>query len=562
MENLINKTFERLQSYDIKERISGNNKQNLFVDNLFKYDTTTENGALSHSTTDDLIVDDFSNAGSYRDRDIEDVFETMFELWEVDPDNALKSIFYLRLITRKVKGGFFETENLQKGQGNKDESIKRMLWLAYYQPKVFYKNLWLIPLVGSWKDLFTLMTIDFEGRIDRNKIFELIKKGLADEYNIDLVKKYLPAVKSNSKIKTNRGILLNSVAKQLATYLFSDEVSSGQIKKTYRKFKSSGKAHTFQQKISNGLYEDIDFNLIPGKALNLMVNSNFLSNHNLEDEFIKWLDSKENINYNGYIYELTRNITKNNDYNKSLNIIQRHTINKQYQSLIDKVKKDTKCGDIKGNVLCALDTSGSMMTSINKSGVSAFDVCIGLGIYFSDLNQGYFHNIVAMFDNTSSIKKLNGDFVTKYNSIVNDNIAWGSTNFLSVIDLLVDMRKKQPNIPLEDYPDTILVISDMQFNDTNRCNTNHEEAIRRLEEVGLTGIKFIWWDVTSFERKDYPSKYNDMNTFFFSGFDGSIINELLGFEIQTTPEGKIREIDMTEIVQKVYNQDILKQLKL
>ena len=39
----------------------------------------------------------------------------------------------------------------------------------------------------------------------------------------------------------------------------------------------------------------------------------------------------------------------------------------------------------------------------------------------------------------------------------------GSTNFQSVVDEIVRIRKSNPNIPLEDYPSTLLVVSDMQF---------------------------------------------------------------------------------------------------
>jgi hypothetical protein len=555
LENLMKINQEK--NYQNKSKtIKDENQDNLFINNLFKKDTYTENGALSNSTTGDIIVDDFSNAGSYRDRSLVDVFNTMDKLWHKSPEKALQSIFYLRNITRKVKG-FITLDELQKGQGNKDESIKRLLWLAYFQPKVFEKNSWLIPVVGYWKDLFTLLTIDFENRIDKNKIFDLILKGLSDEYNIDLVKKYLPSIKSTKKTNTTKSIILNQIAKDLAKYM---NVSH----KEYRLLKSSGKAHEFQQYISKGLYDDIDFNKIPGKALTEIATNNFLSNHNLENKFLNWLeDSNSNIKFNGYVYELANKI------NYNMNIITKKTIDLQFESLINTMKEDGDKNIIKGNVLCALDTSASMERSIGNGKTTAYEVCISLGIYFSNLNNGYFKDVVAMFDNTSYIKKLNGGFSTKYQDLKDERIAWGSTNFQSIIDMLVKMRKENPNIPLSDYPETILVVSDMQFNPSggygyndNIDLTNYQMAIEKLSEVGLNNIKFIWWDVTSDERKDYPSTLNDLNTYMFSGFDGSIITELLGGEIETKEEENNKPISMEELLEKVYNQELFKQLKL
>ena len=161
---------------------------------------------------------------------------------------------------------------------------------------------------------------------------------------------------------------------------------------------------------------------------------------------------------------------------------------------------------IKSNVWCAIDTSGSMLDYISdKSNLTASDVAISLGIYFSTLNEGAFHKNVIMFDSTSTVKQLNGTFSEMYESILTSPTAWGSTNFMSVVDEIVRIRKYNPNIPLSDYPDTLLIVSDMQFNYCGDTTTNYEKMKDKLYKVFpqefVDNMKFIWWQVNGAELK-------------------------------------------------------------
>ena len=144
-------------------------------------------------------------------------------------------------------------------------------------------------------------------------------------------------------------------------------------------------------------------------------------------------------------------------------------------------------------MLCALDTSGSMACGIaNVPGLTSFDVCVSLGLYFSALNKGAFHNTVAMFDNHSSLKTLHGEsFTDKWYEILKENTAWGGTNFQSLIDLIVDTRKKNPNIPLEDFPQTLIVVSDMQFNPTGSYSYSRSAERTNNESVIKSNVKEI-----------------------------------------------------------------------
>ena len=126
-------------------------------------------------------------------------------MWDTDPKQALKMVFYNRMISRTVKG-FAKSDNMQSGQGNKDEFRKCIIWIARYYPAVLNKNMWLIPLVGCWKDLWHE---DLLEDLDTLAVYQLIERGMHCEYNADLIAKYLPRIRSDlilpQRVKMKQG---------------------------------------------------------------------------------------------------------------------------------------------------------------------------------------------------------------------------------------------------------------------------------------------------------------------------------------------------------------------
>lgn len=525
---------------------------NSFLTAVSQYDTYTENGALSHSTSGDTFLDYFSKSGAYRDRSQSDVDADVSRMWAESPIMTLQMLFYLRMVTRKTKG-LFESDTVQKGQGARDEYRKAMSWVARYHGDVLNENLWLMPIVGCWKDLWHPTLIDV---LDQDKVMGLIKMGLDDKYNRDLLAKYLPKIRSASNTHNDRHKRLNQFARSVCSSL-------GWTEKMYRKFKSSGEAHAFQRVMSQGLWDQLDFNRISGKALlNLATNKGrddqltVLQRHGLEDRYINWLKKQPTAKFTGYVYELGAKIP---GYGNTLSLAEKITLDKQFDGLIELAKKDQ--GGLNGNIWCALDTSGSMSEPVT-TGVTAYDVCVSLGVFFSTLNTGAFKDHVIMFDNESSKLKLNGTFTDKMTQIRSASIAWGGTNFQSVIDEIVRVRKSNPNIPVEDYPTTLLVVSDLQFNCSGSTETNYQTAMRKLREVGLPEIQVIWWQVTG-RTKDVPSLSTDAGTVMISGFDGSILTLILGGEQDTidASTGETRKLNAYEQMLKALNQEILKQVR-
>ena len=538
------------------------NKTNAFIKAAkFRAYSVTENGATALATTGSILVDQFGKAGNFRGRPIDAVFYDMDKLWEENPQSALRFPFYLRLITRKTridKG--VKTEKVQKGQGARDEAFKRLLWLARFHKDEFARNIAILPIVGSWKDMWSLLYYDItEGThaIDENLIFSLLKLGLENELHVDLVKKFMPRIKSSSKCNTEWTLNMNMFAKRFAKYLRVPYTK-------YNKLKASGTAHDFQKLICNGKYEELDWNKIPGRALSLLASGNFLKRHNLVNSYQDWIDKQDVAPFVGYPCELYKRFRNMSSRSYTLS----KTIDKQFDGLVKKAEAD---GKVTENVLVGLDTSGSMMTQIKGlSNYYCLDMAVSLALFFAKLNKGAFHNKVMMFDNVSTPFDLPSESFTT-NAKALPHVGCGGTNFQSIIDELVKIRVQNPQIPLEDYPKTILVVSDMQFNPISRNwgwtsipitekATNAEYSRNKLKEVFpsefVDSMKFVWWDCAGRGTNTYEGESDNGQDFFFSGFDGSILTFLIGAEEKenTTQSTKLTAED---VALNALNQEIL-----
>lgn len=539
-----------------------------FIDAATTNDRLTENGAAVHSTTGNKTLDYFAVCGTYSKRDPNLVAADIGKMLEENPLIALKVLFYLRLVTRNSRLNASEKLHLQKGLGCKDEFIKGWAYLCVHYKEFAKKNAWLVPTVGSWKDLWYDSNItNFFHYTDYSIAFPLIKSGLQDEFQRALIAKYLPRYITKKNRTTPRHERMSQFAIAFSRYMNWNL-------EEYRRFKSNPelKAHIWQRQITNQEYNKIDFNTISGRALGKIVQSKFLKNHNLTDSYANWINGKPAAPFTGYVHELIAKMKTYSSTNEdSIKVI---TLNKQYAGIIEKYSKDPNRK--KENILVASDGSGSMSFESAKiaNGVYAIDVALALTILISDLNDAPFRNKFIHFNNVSSLESIDGNTLFEKYYNLQHKIGFGSTNFQSIIDLLIRVKKQNPALTIRDFPTTIVVVSDMQFNPVNYAKdttTNHETAIQRLSEYGLEDIRFIWWNVVA-RTKTVEVKEFTKNTALMSGFDPAALSNILGFETKTEEvidnDGKVSykstRITKTplESMLEVLNQDILNKVTI
>lgn len=436
--------------------------ENQFIKQALKVssETKSENGAKKYVTTGNNFVDNFASASYFKEpRSYEEVAKDMQILWNSNSKLCVKMAIYMRLITRKSKivtKDKVEELDVQRGQGLKNEGIMRMLWLAINQPLTFKVNLPLFIAAGSWKDVIKMLSLDLQyhgwnnRKLDWNFIYLVLSAGLNNPETTSLVLKYLPTIRTNKNCTTLESQANTIIGRWLA-HKFFPNLEKGSAFKAYRKNKSEGVAHEWQQLISQQLYTSLNFDHIAGRALALLVGSKFLENHNLTKKYIDWISSKPVAKFTGYVFELFAPFDNNN---RHIEDYKEKTINAQFAQLVKTGKENVNA---KSSLLVVRDTSGSMTSTARGCNVSSFCIAKSMALYFSEFLEGYFAGTFAEFSDGCKLHKwAEATPVDKY---LNDHCkAYGSTNFRSVIDLFI--RLKLEGVEEKDFPSGILCVSD------------------------------------------------------------------------------------------------------
>jgi hypothetical protein len=519
-------------------------------------ETFSGNGSKKYSSTNNDFVDQFGKLGSYKEpRSYKDISNDMSILYANSPLLAVMFILYIRTITRVVS--LFngkKTTSVQRGAGLRHESIVRMIWLHVNHSDVFWKNITLFISVGSWKDIIQMMSYDLQfngwnGRIlDWIGFGRLLLAGLENPQHSELIKKYLPQIKANSKCHTLESQADNVIAKWICSLLYGSKADT-RTYRSYRKLKTSGTAHQWQQLISQGKFLQIDFNTIHGRALAQLVSSKFLQNNGLEEVYQKWISTKPIAKFTGYVYELASNIKW--DMKK----YQVDTINAQYNQLLDLA------GKTNSNMIVVKDTSGSMDSVAIGTNVSSYHVAKSLSIFLGNLLQGFFHNHYIDFSSTAILRAIKGsNFVEHWNTESRRQSA--NTNFMAVCTLFCDIHKK--GVPEDQFPSGMICISDGQF-DRNYYGTTSIEAFRKqlryngFSQSFIDNFKFVFWDINNtfygskFTNSKFESFGPEKNVFYFSGFDASVITFLTGIEGSKSSPTNARELFDSAMDQEVLN---------
>lgn len=136
--------------------------------NAMKQDTNftlTENGAVTHKSTLNGLMDLFALGGAYRTRSDADCITLFKAAFDEDEAHALKCLFYLR----DVRGG----------QGERRFFRVVMRWLAIHHPEVARRNMKFIPEYGRYDDLYCLVGTPLE-----KEMFNFLKHEMVEGLEI------------------------------------------------------------------------------------------------------------------------------------------------------------------------------------------------------------------------------------------------------------------------------------------------------------------------------------------------------------------------------------------
>ncbi len=473
--------------------------------------TLTENGALTHKSTMDNLLDLFAMGAAYRSRSDEDCIMLFKNAFEADPVYALKCLFYIR----DVRGG----------QGERRFFRVVSKWLASYDVEAMKRNLVYVPEFGRWDDLFSFIGTPLE-----NDALNIVKHQLALDVECktpSLLAKWMPS-ENTSSFKTR------STAMHIRKYL---NMTSKQYRKTLSILRA--RINVLERLMSEGRWDEIEFDKIPSKAG--LKYKNAFARHDIErmkrnpevksyEAFAKDTTTKVNAK-DLYPYEVVAKAGKlmgcdsywSRGSAVALDNTDRLMVNKYWENLADYFNGKSL------NALAVVDTSGSMW---GTEASAPINVAISLGLYCAERAKGPFAGHYVSFSSRPQLVECAGvDFCDKVQRIWRTNLC-ENTNIEATFDMLLNTAI-QNHCTQSDLPENIIVISDMEF-DTGRgyygrgsnIKTLMENIRQKWADHGYRMPHLIYWNVQA-RQNNIPENIGVGNISYVSGMSPSIFEQIM-----------------------------------
>lgn len=184
------------------------------------------------------------------------------------------------------------------------------------------------------------------------------------------------------------------------------------------------------------------------------------------------------------------------------------------------------------SILPMVDVSGSMIHPITGSDTTAMDVAVSLGLYLAEKNRGAFQDLVLTFSGSPELLKLSGNVLDKIPQILAGD--WGmNTNLHAAFELILQTAVNG-KVAQADMPKTVLILSDMQFDQCVEFDDTALEMIqRKYEAAGYEVPNVVFWNLVSYGN--VPAKADTKNVALVSGFSPAIVRSVLAND-NLTPE--------------------------
>ena len=480
---------------------------NNFLNGLQKANnfTYTENGALTHSTSGQALMDLFAMGAAYRSRSNEDVIFLFKKAYNENPTYALKCLFYIA--------------DCRGGQGERRFFRVCARWLASYDTEAMKRNLSHIPEYRRWDDLFVFIGTPLE-----KDALEIVKNQLALDVQCktpSLLAKWMPSENTSSK-------QTRAHAQVMRKYL-------GWTHKQYRKALSILRAriNVLERLMSEGRWDEIEFDKIPSKAG--LKYKNAFARHDIE----RVKSEKNVVSYADFAKDTTTKVNAKDLYpyevvdkamkvcGRSLEDTERLMVNKYWENLANYFNGKSFNG------LAVVDTSGSM--TWHGGAAAPINVAISLGLYCAERAKGPFAGHYVSFSRRPQLIKTDGvDFVDKVKRIYRTNLC-ENTNIEATFDMLLNTALAN-KCTQDELPENIIIISDMEFDsargvgyysreDSNARRTLMESIEAKWNAHGYRMPKLIFWNVEA-RQDNIPMEMKD-GISFVSGMSPSIFNQIM-----------------------------------
>lgn len=498
---------------------------------------STENGALSKATTNDEFLDAFFKF--VRNIHTNKIFTYLENMYAVD---KVKTIILI-----------FQTRDIDEGKGERRIFRYCLAWLLKKDIDTYFRIIHFVKDYGRYDDLiysyylylYSFYELKKDTNIDTilNKETTSIYQRICEYYfNIlhdDVSKMYNnDGVSLCAKWFVSENSKLDRRIKFTKYFCKFNEISQGYFRKNYlsplRKHIKIIEHCLTDKSINN--FSVSDLGTIPSQAK--LKYKKVLSNVHEWNNYLESLkknDGSAKINVKTLQpHQIVSKYISNTNSSSLLNKddLVEEMWKKKLEELREKIKLD--------KTLVVSDTSGSMY------GDDSINVSIALGLLISTLSDNkYFKNHLMTFSEYPSLVKVpdsyeDGLYETMKFLLNKSSFDWGyNTNLYKVFTTLLEHCAKFTSEELELYmPDTIFIISDMQFDSAIEDSTNFEAIDKLFKEKGVARPRIIFWNVRA-NTKDFPITNSDNNVLLLSGnapqlmkyvVDGKVNNPMLILE--------------------------------
>lgn len=449
----------------------------------------TTNGAIAYNSTLDSVYDLFATGAAMRHASNLDCIRLFAVAYEENPTLALKCLFYLR----DIRGN---------GQGERRFFRLCIKWLAVNYPDEMEHLIALVSTYGRYDDLFELLDTPCEAAM-----MGYIKY-VIDKNEDHLVYKWMPSINASSHISRVRG------------GKFAHEF--GMTERQYRKMLSEGRkvCNLVETLMSQNEWNQIQFDRLPSRA-GLLYSKAFARREETKARYAEFM-SNRNTKVNAkslYPYDVVR---KAREIGWRTQGTERLAINKYWDNLNDYFNGASL------NALCVCDTSRSM-TWNTANNIIPIDVAISLSLYTAERAKGPFHNHFISFSRRPTLIETTGmDFCDKVFNIYRRNLC-ENTNIEATFDLILNTAL-QHGLAQSDLPATLIIITDMMFDDASYSNRNlslMENIETKWNGYGYKMPSLIFWNVNAANKDGkFPMKNKEGIT-FVSGASPSIFIQIM-----------------------------------
>lgn len=447
--------------------------------------TFTENGAVTYRSSGSDCLDLFATIGALRGQSNSEIETRFLRAFAENADLAMKTLFY----ARDIRGGL----------GERAVFRTLLVYLAEHEKPSLIRNLPLIPEYGRWDDVLVLLETPArqEAEAFLKKQFQADLEAMKCGNEVSLLGKWLPSVNASNPEAVRRG-------KQLARAFGMNDAS-------YRKALSALRAKI--RIIENNLRKDdytFDYAKQPSGAM-LKYRKAFRRNDGKRYRmFMEQAAAGKTTLHTGTLtpYEIVEKAYGADEDRRSLDIM--------WNALQDFTNDE--------NALVVADGSGSMYGSGRPMPAV---VAQSLAIYFAERNSGAFHNFFITFSDTPQLVEIKGrDIVEKVRYCRSfDEVA--STNLQAVFELILNAAI-QNHVPQKDLPQTLYIITDMEFNSCTRnaSSANFDYARDLYEAYGYRLPVVVFWNVQSRTRQQ-PVKMDERGVTLVSGCSPRIFSQVM-----------------------------------